>query len=59
MIQISAVYLGIIKSHGVSVGTLCNLADYLMAFLHWRALLWPTSPAQTRRGGPLHRKTFA
>ena len=38
-LQLSAVYLDTIRSHGVAVGTLCTLADYLMAFVHWRALL--------------------
>jgi hypothetical protein len=38
-LQISAVYLDTISIHGIAVGTLCTLADYLMAFLHWRALL--------------------
>lgn len=41
---ISAVYLGSIKTHGVAVGTLCNSADYLMAFLHWRALVLGNFP---------------
>ncbi|KUI74124.1 Heterokaryon incompatibility protein 6, OR allele [Cytospora mali] len=38
-LQIEAIYLGKIRAHGLSVGTLCKLGDYLMAFLHWRALL--------------------
>ncbi|KAI8633540.1 heterokaryon incompatibility protein-domain-containing protein [Xylariaceae sp. FL1651] len=38
-LEISAVYIDTIRSHGVAVGTLCTLADYLMAFLHWRAIL--------------------
>lgn len=38
-LEISAIKVGSIRAHGVSVGTLCTLADYLMAFLHWRALL--------------------
>jgi hypothetical protein len=38
-LQISAIYLDTIQSQGISVGTLCTSADYLMAFLHWRALL--------------------
>lgn len=38
-IQISAIPLGSISLHGVTVGTLCTLGDYLMAFLNWRALL--------------------
>lgn len=38
-LQISADYLGTIETHGVAVGTLCRSGDYLMAFLHWRALI--------------------
>lgn len=38
-LEISAVPLGSISWHGITVGTLCTLGDYLMAFLNWRALL--------------------
>ncbi|KAF2710666.1 hypothetical protein K504DRAFT_465738 [Pleomassaria siparia CBS 279.74] len=38
-LEISAIYVDTITTHGIAVGTLCTLADYLMAFLHWRALL--------------------
>ena len=38
-LQLAAVPLSKIACHGVAVGTLCATADYLMAFLHWRALL--------------------
>ncbi|KAI1351667.1 heterokaryon incompatibility protein-domain-containing protein [Xylaria sp. FL0043] len=38
-LEISAVYIGTVWKHGVAVGTLCTSADYLMAFLHWRAIL--------------------
>jgi hypothetical protein len=38
-LQISAIYLDTIRDHGITVGTLCTLSDYVMAFLHWRALL--------------------
>jgi hypothetical protein len=38
-LEISAIYLDTIRKNGVAVGTLCTLADYLMAFLHWRAML--------------------
>ncbi|ETS76634.1 hypothetical protein PFICI_12021 [Pestalotiopsis fici W106-1] len=41
-LEISAVYLDSVKSYGVSVGTQCTLADYMMAFLHWRAILVKT-----------------
>jgi hypothetical protein len=38
-LAISAIRLDTIEVHGVSVGTLCGTADFLMAFLQWRALL--------------------
>ncbi|KAF5611565.1 heterokaryon incompatibility het-6, partial [Fusarium subglutinans] len=38
-LEISALEIDVVQSKGVVVGTLCNLGDYLMAFLHWRALL--------------------
>ncbi|KAG5663440.1 hypothetical protein KAF25_001376 [Fusarium avenaceum] len=36
---ISAIELDVVKNKGMVVGTLCVLGDYLMAFLHWRALV--------------------
>lgn len=38
-LEVSAIYIDTIQCHGIAVGTLCTLADYIMAFLHWRALL--------------------
>ncbi|KAF2874347.1 heterokaryon incompatibility protein-domain-containing protein [Massariosphaeria phaeospora] len=38
-IEIDAIEIDKIHSHGIAVGTLCAMADYFMAFLHWRALL--------------------
>jgi hypothetical protein len=38
-LEIAAIPLDTIHRHGIAVGTLCALADFLMAFLHWRALL--------------------
>lgn len=38
-LEISAIYLDTVNVKGMAVGTLCNVGDYLMAFLHWRALL--------------------
>jgi hypothetical protein len=38
-LEMSAIYLDNVGMHGFSVGTLCTVSDYLMAFLHWRALL--------------------
>lgn len=38
-LEISAMFVGTVRFHGVPVGTRCTLADYLMAFLHWYAIL--------------------
>ncbi|KAK7716344.1 hypothetical protein SLS64_003498 [Diaporthe eres] len=38
-LKIAAIPLGTILKHGIAVGTLCTVNDYLMAFLHWRACL--------------------
>lgn len=38
-LSISAIFIDVIKSRGVAVGTLGSEDDYLMAFMHWRALL--------------------
>lgn len=38
-LEISAIPIGKVDGKGVAVGTLCNVGDYVMAFLHWRALL--------------------
>lgn len=38
-LEISGISLGVVSWHGIPVGTLCTVADYLMAFLNWRALL--------------------
>lgn len=38
-LEMSAIPLGSIPWHGITVGTMCTLMDYLMAFLNWRALL--------------------
>lgn len=39
LLEISAIPLGSISWHGIPVGTLCTLGDYLMGFLNWRAML--------------------
>lgn len=44
-IEITALEIDTIRTHGIAVGTLCTLADYLMAFIHWRALLLATYKA--------------
>lgn len=38
-LSISAIFIDVIKTRGVAVGTLCSEDDYLMGFMHWRALL--------------------
>jgi hypothetical protein len=38
-LEISAINIGTIRQRGIAVGTLTTLADHLMAFLHWRAIL--------------------
>ncbi|KAJ4296413.1 hypothetical protein N0V90_006458 [Kalmusia sp. IMI 367209] len=38
-LNISAIHIDTIVTHGIAVGTLCTTSDYLVAFLHWRALL--------------------
>ena len=38
-LSVSAIFIDVIKSRGVAVGALCTEDDYLMAFMHWRALL--------------------
>ncbi|KAF9877458.1 heterokaryon incompatibility protein [Colletotrichum karsti] len=37
--EIGGIEIDTIVTRGITVGTLCTLADYLMAFVHWRALL--------------------
>ncbi|TDZ32205.1 Heterokaryon incompatibility protein 6, OR allele [Colletotrichum spinosum] len=39
-IKIRGVRIDTVEARGTAVGTLCTLADYLMAFIHWRALLF-------------------
>lgn len=51
-LEISAVYLDTIRIHGIAVGTLCTLADYLMAFLHWRAQLLESIGDETEQYQP-------
>ncbi|KXH47991.1 hypothetical protein CNYM01_02579 [Colletotrichum nymphaeae SA-01] len=38
LLEISGVEIDSIEVHGIAVGPLGMLADYLMAFVHWRAL---------------------
>ncbi|KAF2629656.1 hypothetical protein BU25DRAFT_336648 [Macroventuria anomochaeta] len=45
-LEISAIKLDTIGVHGVAVGTLTTSADYLMAFLNWRAIMLDTIKPQ-------------
>lgn len=45
-LEISAIYLDTVEVHGIAVGTLTTSADYLMAFLNWRAVLLDTVKVQ-------------
>jgi hypothetical protein len=38
-LEISAIRLDVVRATGIAVGTVCDLQDYLTAFLHWRAIL--------------------
>ncbi|CAG1965781.1 unnamed protein product [Fusarium graminearum] len=38
-LEVSGIEIDVVQTKGMVVGTLCNLGDFLMAFLHWRALL--------------------
>ncbi|KAF2468420.1 uncharacterized protein BDR25DRAFT_304884 [Lindgomyces ingoldianus] len=57
-IEISAIYVDTIILHGIAVGTLCTLADYLMAFLHWRALLLDSGDNEEEHYNLLVQDTF-
>ncbi|KAM5349251.1 hypothetical protein ACJ41O_005758 [Fusarium nematophilum] len=58
-LEISAIPLDTIKSKGIAVGTLCNLGDYLMAFLHWRALLQGSFSHRSEEYRQLSEEDFA
>ncbi|KAK8040858.1 heterokaryon incompatibility protein-domain-containing protein [Apiospora phragmitis] len=38
-LQFKGIYLEMVERQGVAVGTHCRSSDWLMAFLHWRALV--------------------
>ncbi|KAF2736034.1 hypothetical protein EJ04DRAFT_490540 [Polyplosphaeria fusca] len=46
-LQIQAIYLDTVVAHGIAVNTLCTTSDYLMAFLHWRAVLLNTASQES------------
>jgi hypothetical protein len=58
-LQISAVYLDTISSYGVTVGKLCRVEDFLMAFLQWRACLLSTFGVRDRVELELVQEDFA
>jgi hypothetical protein len=57
-LEIAAIYLDTISINGISVGTLCTLADYLMAFLHWMALLMASLDNETEEYSLKVQKDF-
>ncbi|KAF2996338.1 hypothetical protein E8E14_004187 [Neopestalotiopsis sp. 37M] len=58
-LEISGIHLDTIQKYGVSVATQCTLADYLMAFLHWRALLVETfGPIKKNAGSKMRHEEF-
>ncbi|KAF2652979.1 HET-domain-containing protein [Lophiostoma macrostomum CBS 122681] len=52
-LEISAIPLDTVYLHGMAVGTQNNLADYLMAFWHWRELVLANENTEDRRDGPI------
>ncbi|KAF4948904.1 hypothetical protein FGADI_9188 [Fusarium gaditjirri] len=58
-LEISGLEIDIVQSKGVAVGTLCNLGDYLMAFLHWRALLLHAVEGRTEQEIQMAEECFA
>ncbi|KAM0214756.1 hypothetical protein ACHAQD_008655 [Fusarium lateritium] len=58
-LKISALEVDVVKEKGVGVGTLCVLGDYLMAFLHWRALLLQNFEFQDEHGLQLAEECLA
>ncbi|PKS05013.1 hypothetical protein jhhlp_008379 [Lomentospora prolificans] len=57
-LAISAVFLDVVKTRGVAVGTLCSVDDHLMAFLHWRALIMGDRDPQTKEEQAAVREAF-
>jgi hypothetical protein len=57
-LEISAIYIDVIRIHCISVGTLCILGDYLMAFLHWRARLLESLENETNEDSLLVQGDF-
>ncbi len=57
-LEVSAIYLDTISINGTAVGTLCTLADYLMAFLHWMALLLSSLDKKTEEYSLKVQKDF-
>ncbi|KAH7026365.1 heterokaryon incompatibility protein-domain-containing protein [Microdochium trichocladiopsis] len=49
-LKLTALQLDTVAVHGIAVGTLCTLDDYLMAFLHWRAKMLGNAKVRDRYG---------
>jgi hypothetical protein len=58
-LQLSAVYLDTISSHGIAVGNLCRVVDFLIVFLQWRTLLLGTFGVRDRDALELIQEDFA
>ncbi|ORY04747.1 heterokaryon incompatibility protein-domain-containing protein [Clohesyomyces aquaticus] len=57
-LELSAVYLDRVSERGIAVGTLTTAADYLMAFIHWRALLLGIIEPQSEDGRTTMEEAF-
>ncbi|KAH7304008.1 heterokaryon incompatibility protein-domain-containing protein [Rhexocercosporidium sp. MPI-PUGE-AT-0058] len=57
-LEISAVYLGTVGWKGMAVGTLCNISDYLMSFLQWRAVLLGNLENEPEESSPMVQGFF-
>ena len=58
-LKIAAIYLGTVRQNGVSVGTIYRRDDFLMAFLHWRAILLDRDNKRDRRFRQQAQQDFA
>ncbi|KAF3046813.1 hypothetical protein E8E11_005536 [Didymella keratinophila] len=57
-LEVSAIYISTVRERGIAVGTLTTLADHLMAFLHWRALLLGATSENVRRNNSSSHTAF-
>ncbi|OBS19718.1 hypothetical protein FPOA_11442 [Fusarium poae] len=58
-LEISGIEIDVVQTKGMVVGTLCNLGDFLMAFLHWKALLLAAVEGRTTFQIQLAEEAFA